>query len=94
MDNTGLVTPRHQGSLYHIGIGRPHIGTRVKLLVQDLHIHVVNAVRAHPQPRQALPAHRPPIRLAKENTATLMRVRGVLDVLRHHMSRFRAIDPT
>ena len=27
--------------------------------------------RAHPRPRQELPAHRPTIRLAKENTATL-----------------------
>jgi len=30
-------------SLYHIGIGRPHAGTRVLLLVQDLHIRVINA---------------------------------------------------
>src|SRR6185312_5731457 len=41
--------------------------------------------RAHPRPDQELPAHRPPIRLAKENTTTLTRVRGVLDVLRHHI---------
>jgi hypothetical protein len=43
IDNTGLVTLRHQGQLYHIGIGRPHAGTRVLLLVQDLHIRVINA---------------------------------------------------
>ena len=43
IDNTGLVTLRHQGRLYHIGIGRPHAGTRVLLLVQDLHIRVINA---------------------------------------------------
>ena len=42
-DNTGLVTLRHQGQLYHTGIGRPHAGTRVLLLVQDLHIRVINA---------------------------------------------------
>ena len=28
IDNTGLVTLRQQGRLYHIGIGRPHAGTR------------------------------------------------------------------
>jgi transposase InsO family protein len=43
IDATGLVTLRHQGKLYHIGIGRPHAGTRVLLLVQDLHIRVINA---------------------------------------------------
>jgi Integrase core domain len=43
IDATGLVTLRDQGRLYHIGIGRPHAGTRVLLLVQDLHIRVINA---------------------------------------------------
>ncbi len=43
IDATGLVTLRHQGRLYHIGIGRPHAGTRVLLLVQDLHVRVINA---------------------------------------------------
>ena len=43
IDATGLVTLRHQGRLYHIGIGRAHAGTRVLLLVQDLHIRVINA---------------------------------------------------
>ena len=43
IDNTGLVTLRHQGQLYHIGIGRAQAGTRVLLLVQDLHIRVINA---------------------------------------------------
>ena len=43
IDATGLVTLRHQGRLYHIGIGRSHAGTRVLLLVQDLDIRVSNA---------------------------------------------------
>jgi transposase InsO family protein len=42
-DHTGLVTLRHNGRLHHIGIGRPHAGTRVLLLIQDLHIRVINA---------------------------------------------------
>ena len=38
------VTLRHDGRLHHIGIGRTHAGTYVILLVQDLHIRVVNAI--------------------------------------------------
>ena len=43
IDRTGLVSLRHSGRLHHIGIGRPHAGTRVLLLVQDLSIRVINA---------------------------------------------------
>jgi transposase InsO family protein len=43
IDATGLVTLRHNGKLHHIGIGRAHAGTRVLLLVQDLHIRVISA---------------------------------------------------
>jgi Integrase core domain len=39
VDATGLVTLRHSGRLYHIGIGRPHAGTRVLLLIQDQRNH-------------------------------------------------------
>ena len=40
---TGNVTLRVDGRLRHIGIGRTHAGTHVILLVQDLHVRVVNA---------------------------------------------------
>ena len=40
---TGTVTLRHAGRLHHIGIGRDYAGTRVLLLVQDLHIRIINA---------------------------------------------------
>jgi transposase InsO family protein len=43
VDNTGKVTLRHGGRLYSIGIGRTHARTRVLILVQDLHIRIVNA---------------------------------------------------
>ena len=43
IDATGLVTLRHSGKLLHIGIGRPHAGTRVLMLVQDLRVRVINA---------------------------------------------------
>ena len=34
---------RHAGKLYHIGAGRTHTGTRILLLVHDLHIRIINA---------------------------------------------------
>jgi transposase InsO family protein len=43
IDDTGTVTLRHAGKLYHIGIGRTHARTRILLLVQDLHIRIINA---------------------------------------------------
>jgi hypothetical protein len=38
-----VVTLRHAGRLHHIGIGRTHARTHVLLLVQDLHIRVIDA---------------------------------------------------
>jgi hypothetical protein len=35
------VTLRHRSRLLHIGIGRPHAGTRVLLLVADAHVRVL-----------------------------------------------------
>jgi transposase InsO family protein len=43
IDKTGAVTLRIAGRLRHIGVGRTHARTRVLLLVQDLHVRVVNA---------------------------------------------------
>jgi hypothetical protein len=43
VDANGTVTLRHGGKLYHIGIGRTHAGTRTLLLIQDLHIRIINA---------------------------------------------------
>lgn len=39
----GVVTLRHGGRLYHLGIGRGHAGTEILLLIQDLHIRIVSA---------------------------------------------------
>lgn len=41
IDTTGSVTLRHNGRLHHIGIGRPHAGTDVLMLINDLDIRVV-----------------------------------------------------
>ena len=43
IDQTGCVTLRLAGRLHHIGIGRNHTGTHVLLLVQDLHVRVIDA---------------------------------------------------
>ncbi|MGW2217168.1 IS481 family transposase [Nonomuraea sp. NPDC001684] len=44
IDPSGVVTLRVNGRLHHIGIGRTHARTHVILLIDDLHIRVVNAV--------------------------------------------------
>jgi hypothetical protein len=43
IDADGKVTLRVNGRLHHIGIGRTHARTPVLLLVQDLHVRVINA---------------------------------------------------
>jgi hypothetical protein len=43
VDTDGKLTLRVNGRLHHIGIGRTHARTPVLMLVQDLHIRVVNA---------------------------------------------------
>jgi hypothetical protein len=44
VDKSGTVTLRVAGQLRHIGIGRTHHRTHVILLVQDLHVRVINAI--------------------------------------------------
>ncbi|MEV4113147.1 hypothetical protein [Nonomuraea sp. NPDC049695] len=44
VDRSGIVTLRLGGRLHHIGVGRTYARTYVLLLVDDLHIRVVNAV--------------------------------------------------
>jgi transposase InsO family protein len=43
VDKVGKITLRHGGTLYSIGIGRTHAGTRVIVLAQDLDIRIINA---------------------------------------------------
>jgi len=42
VDLRGTVTLRIAGKMHHIGIGRTYAGTDILLLVQDLHVKVVN----------------------------------------------------
>ena len=48
VDKSGKVTLRHGGQLYSIGIGRTHARTRVILLVQDLHVRIIDAATGEP----------------------------------------------
>jgi transposase InsO family protein len=41
IDPGGTVTLRHNSRLHHIGVGAAHRGTRVTLLVDDLHIRII-----------------------------------------------------
>ncbi|MGO8956286.1 MAG: IS481 family transposase [Streptosporangiaceae bacterium] len=43
IDTNGVVTLRHAGKLYHIGVGRTHARTHVIMLVQDLDIRIIDA---------------------------------------------------
>ena len=43
ISKAGTVTLRVHGRLRHIGIGKTYAGTYVLLLVQDLHVRVINA---------------------------------------------------
>jgi transposase InsO family protein len=42
IDQGGSVTLRHNSRLHHIGLGAARAGTRVTLLVDDLHIRVID----------------------------------------------------
>ncbi|WP_370581749.1 integrase core domain-containing protein [Mycolicibacterium sp. BK556] len=43
VDAYGTLTLRLAGRLHHISIGRTHARTRVLMLVQDLHVRIINA---------------------------------------------------
>ena len=41
IDKAGIVTLRHNSRLHHIGVGRRHAGTHVRLLIHELHVRVI-----------------------------------------------------
>ena len=41
IDPSGVLTLRHNSRLHHIGIGRRHAGTHIRMLIQELHIRVI-----------------------------------------------------
>ena len=43
VDTAGKVTLRHHGRMHHIGIGRPHAGTPIILLIHELDIRIIHA---------------------------------------------------
>ncbi|MGH3333012.1 MAG: IS481 family transposase [Nocardioidaceae bacterium] len=42
VDQAGTVTLRYNSRLHHIGVGRPLAGTRITLLIDDLHIRIID----------------------------------------------------
>lgn len=42
IDQSGVITLRYDSRLHHIGIGRTHKGTRVKILIHDRHIRILS----------------------------------------------------
>ena len=89
IDKTGCVTLRVAGQLRHIGIGRPHAGTHVTLLIHDLHVRVINAatgelLRELTSTPPATTSHDTPTP-QNDNSRTHAHVgSAVADVLRHH----------
>jgi transposase InsO family protein len=47
IDSGGTVTLRHKSRLHHIGLGAAARGTRVTLLIDDLHIRVIGRDTGH-----------------------------------------------
>jgi transposase InsO family protein len=43
INDSGVVTLRVAGRLHHLGVGRTHARTHVLMLVDDLHVRIVNA---------------------------------------------------
>lgn len=43
IDDSGAVTVRYHSRLHHIGVGRAHKGTRVRLLIHNDHVRIINA---------------------------------------------------
>jgi transposase InsO family protein len=48
IDQAGVITVRVAGRLHHIGVGRTYTGTRVLILIQDLHVRIINAATGEP----------------------------------------------
>ena len=85
------------GQLRHIGIGRTHARTHVILLVQDLHVRVINATTGELLRELTID----PNRDYQPRTPTMTNARthisvgsGVRDVLRHHMAVAVGFEPT
>ena len=66
IDNSAVITLRHNSRLHHIGLGRRHAGTRVLVLARDRHIRVSHhrrrtTPRTHPRPHPGLPTTSPTV---------------------------------
>ena len=99
---TGTVTLRHAASSTTSASAGPTPGTHILLLIQDLHVRIIDAATGEllreltlDPARNYQPTGRPPgpTQPPNANTPTLTWVRGVLDVLRDHMARLAGFEP-
>ncbi|MGH3631740.1 MAG: integrase core domain-containing protein [Sciscionella sp.] len=101
IDKAGSVTMRLAGHPPHIGLGRTYARTDVILLVQDLHVTVVNAATGEilrdltidPR-RDYQPTSRPPGPPKKRHSPNLhIAGPGYSDVPRHHNAPPAGLEP-
>ncbi len=86
VDKSGTVTLRVAGRLRHIGIGRPHAGTHVLLLVHDLDVRVVHAATGELLTELTINPSKDYQPQNPQNQTAEPPIEGsaVADVLRHH----------
>ena len=58
INKNGVVTLRYNGQLHKIGVGRTHAGTHILMLVQDLHVRIVDAATGELLRELTLDPHR------------------------------------
>ncbi len=95
VDKTGAVTIRHACRLHHIGIGRTHAGTSIRLLLQDLQITVVNATTGETLRKLTLDPTKDyqPINPPQQKPNPQKLRFGYADVLRHHTAALGGFEP-
>jgi hypothetical protein len=97
IDAAGVITIRYNSRLHHIGVGRT--GTRVLVLIQDLHIRIINAATGELlrqltlDPTRDYQPTRRPQRPQTEKVPNLTQVRNYSDALRHHMVAGTGFEP-
>ena len=82
VDSCGKVTLRHDSKLFHIGIGRPWRGTKIRLYVADLDVRVVTFNGKLLRKFMLDPTHR-----YQPSALPRYMVREGSDVPRHHIGR-------
>jgi hypothetical protein len=99
IDTSGVVTLRVAGKLRHIGNGRTHARTHVKLLIHDLDVTIINATTGENLRELTIdltrdyqpPANHPAPQRNSPNPRSVGS--GYSDVLRHHNVGLTGFEP-